>query len=375
MTRSNLALIDVFSAIPDFRQARGKRHPLKAILALAAAAMLCGYRSYSAISEWGRNYGQPLALALGFKNGKTPCAATLHTIFRHLDKEGFEDQLSLWAEDVLSAAPAQGLEAEAIDGKSLRGSQKQGAAAAHLLSAVSHRLGLTLLQRAVPDKTNEIGAVNELLRGLMLEGRVITMDALLTQRKLAEAILERGGDYLMIAKDNQPELRRWIKALFDEPQWLREPPQEAESLDLGHGRIEKRKLQASSALSDHGLWPGLEQVFAVEREVINQKSGKTSQEVVYGCTSLGKQQASAAVLLKLVRGHWTIENRSHWVRDVTFDEDRSQVRKGSVPQVMAAMRNTVIGLLRKAGEGNIAAACRKYAAQPWAALALIGIKT
>lgn len=375
MTRPSLALINVFSAIPDFRQAQGKRYSLSAILSLAAAATLCGYRSYSAIAEWGRNYGQALASRLGFTNGKTPCAATLHTVFRHLDKQRFEAQLGGWAEGVLSATPTAEFEAEAIDGKSLRGSQKQGALGAHLLSAVSHRLGLTLGQRAVPEKTNEIGAVSELLSGLILKGRVITMDALLTQRKLAEAILRQGGHYVMIAKDNQAELRKWIEALFDEPQWLREPPQVAETVDCGHGRIEQRRLSASSALSDHELWPGLAQVFAIEREVRHEKSGKSSQEVVYGCTSLSKEQASAEVLLKLVRGHWTIENRSHWVRDVTFDEDRSQVRKGNIPQVMSALRNTVIGLLRKAGESNIAAACRKYAAQPQAALVLIGIKT
>lgn len=375
MTRPSLALIELFSAIPDFRQAQGKRHPLPAILALAAAAMLCGYRSYSAIAEWGRNYGQALATALGFTNGKTPCAATLHTVFRNLDKQRFETQLGAWAEAVLSATPTAELEAEAIDGKSLRSSQKQGAPGAHLLSAVSHRLGLTLGQRAVPDSTNEISAARELLSGLIIKGRVITMDALLTQRKLAEAILARGGHYVMMAKDNQPQLRKWIKALFDEPLWLREEPRTAESLDLGHGRIERRKLQVSSALSDHGLWPGLSQVFALEREVSRVKSGKHSQEVVYGCTSLTKARASAEILLKLVRGHWTIENRSHWVRDVTFDEDRSQVRKGNIPQVMAALRNAVIGLMRNAGESNIAAACRKYAAQPQAALALIGIET
>src|SRR2546421_5593521 len=101
MTRTSLALIELFSAIPDFRQARGKRHPLKAILALAAAAMLCGYRSYSAIAEWGRNYGQDLARALGFTHQKTPCAATLHSIFRHLDKQLFEAHLAAWAEAIL----------------------------------------------------------------------------------------------------------------------------------------------------------------------------------------------------------------------------------------------------------------------------------
>src|SRR6266513_1817151 len=103
MTRPSLALIDVFSTIPDFRQAQGKRYSLAAILSLAAAAMLCGYRSYSAIAEWGHNYGQALASALGFTNGKTPCAATFHTVFRDLDKHCFEEQLGGWAEGLLSA--------------------------------------------------------------------------------------------------------------------------------------------------------------------------------------------------------------------------------------------------------------------------------
>ncbi len=277
--------------------------------------------------------------------------------------------------DLLAATPTSGLEAEAIDGKSLRGSQKQAAPGAHLLSAVSHRLGLTPGQRAVADKTNEISAAKELLNELTIKGRIITMDALLTQRKLAEAILKQQGHYVMRAKENQAELRKWIKAVFDEPRWLREAPSEAQTLDLGHGRIEWRKLQSSSALSDHEVWPGLEQVFAIERTVRQQSSGKTSKEMVYGCTSLSRERADAEQLLKLVRGHWTIENKSHWVRDVTMDEDRSQVRKGNIAQVMAALRNTVIGLMRKAGESNIAAACRRFAAQPQAALALIGIKT
>lgn len=375
MTRPSLALIEVFSAIPDFRQARGKRHPLPAVLALAAAAMLCGYRSYSAIAEWGRNYGHALANALGFKNGKTPCAATLHHIFRHLDKAVFEAQLSRWAETLLGATATAEWEAESIDGKSLRGSQKQGAPAAHLLSAVSHRLGLTLAQSGVPDQTNEIGVVIELLRELILEGRVITVDALLTQKKLAEVIIAKRGHYLMAVKENQPELINWVRSVLEAPQWFCQGADEAESVDLGHGRIEQRKLVASSALADSQLWPGMKQVLKVERSVVEKKSNSRREEVAYAVTSLSREQASAEELLKIMRGHWHIENQSHWVRDVTFDEDHSQVRKGSIPQVMAALRNTVIGLMRSSGETNIAAACRRFAARPWSALALIGIKT
>ena len=104
-----------------------------------------------------------------------------------------------------------------------------------------------------------------------------------------------------------------------------------------------------------------------------KKSGKQRQEIVYGVTSLSPAQADPARLLCLCRQHWHIENKSHWVRDVTFDEDRSQVRSGSIPQVMAALRNVVIGLMRCSGKTNIAAACRRFAAQPWSALGLIGI--
>jgi len=117
----------------------------------------------------------------------------------------------------------------------------------------------------------------------------------------------------------------------------------------------------------------LAQVFAIERRVTRKSSGAERAEIVYGVTSLSRERASATQVLELVRGHWHIENKSHWVRDVTFDEDRSQVRVSSLPQVMAALRNTAIGLMRVAGETNIAAACRRFAAQPWSALALIGI--
>ena len=118
-------------------------------------------------------------------------------------------------------------------------------------------------------------------------------------------------------------------------------------------------------------WPGAAQVFRIRRERRQKKSGEREAETVYGITSLTAKQADAGKLLEWVRGHWKIENQSHWVRDVTFDEDRSQVRSGSVPQVMAALRNTAIGLIHRAGHANVASACRYYAARPWEAVALL----
>ena len=374
MTSQKLALVDVLAQIHDPRLSSGKHYSLAAILSLAIAAMLCGYKSYSAVAEWERHYGQQLAAALGFTDGKTPCAATFSNSFSRLDKQEVEQQLGHWAERLLKQSSVDDeCAAIAIDGKTLRGSKKQGAPAAHLLSALGHRLGLTLLQVAVADKTNEIRAIQELLRGLILKDKVITVDALLTQREVAQTILAQGGDYVMVVKENQPSLLAQVEGAIAGVDFYTQEPQTAETLDCGHGRIEQRQIITTSVLADCQVWPGLNQAFRIDRRIVEQKSGKARREAVYGITSLSRERAAAAVVLAINREHWSIENKSHWVRDVTYDEDRSQVRKGSIPQVLAALRNTTISLLRWSGASNIAAACRRFAAQPWAALALIGI--
>jgi len=185
------SLIEALKAVPDFRSRHGRRYPLFAILALGIAATLCGYNSYGAMAEWGKNYGQELAKALGFKAGKTPSVGTLFTVFSQVDKQALLTVLTLWCEQVLTASGKP--VALSVDGKTLRGSRKQGALESHLLSAVSHHLGVTIGQRAMTSKESEIGAMQELLDGLVLSGRVVTMDALLTQRKIARQIVQKGG--------------------------------------------------------------------------------------------------------------------------------------------------------------------------------------
>ena len=369
-------LIEVLAEVPDPRDARGVRHPLAAILTLICAAALCGYRSYGAAAQWARVYPPELVRALGFTRPVGPCAGTLCTLLRRLDRAALEAKLGAWAQGVLASLPPVEGQEEAVarDGKTLRGSRQQGALAVHLLSALSTRLGLTLGQGAVDEKSNEITAAIPLLRGLLLEGRVCTLDALLTQREIARAIVDGGGDYVMLAKENQPELLADIALVFAEPP-VGDDPLRAQTLDSGHGRIERRTLTLSRARAGYSDWPGLQQVFRLERRVLIKKTGDLHTETVYGLTSLDRARADAARVLTLTRQHWTIENRSHWVRDVTFDEDRSQVRRGATPQVMAAIRNIAIGLLRRLGEDNIAAATRRLAAQPHVALALLGITT
>lgn len=237
-------LIEVCAMIPDFRKPRGKRHPLAAIFAPACCAMLYGARRYSAIAEWGRNDGLLIAQALGFTHA-TPCAATLHTIVRHVNRDEFETHLGAWADGVVGSLPP-GPEtpetAVALDGKTLRGSKKQGAPGTHLLSALAHHVGVTLAQHAV----------ETLLQQLLLEGRIVTMDALLTQRHIAQTLGEKGEDYVMIVKENQPRLRAETGLIFTLPP-VGDRQDTARTVGSGAPRTPVRKLGAGAC--DRGIRP------------------------------------------------------------------------------------------------------------------------
>lgn len=370
MDTRKVSLKEALAEIPDFRQAQGRRYELLSILLLACVAILCGARSESAIAEWGRNYGPKWLRRLGIKRKTAPSQPTIHRVFKLLDVAAVERAISRWAAAALGEP--EPLEGVAIDGKALRGSIKQGAANAYLLSSVSHRLSTVLAQVAVADRTNEIGQIDDLLEQLPLRGLVITTDALHTQVETAQKILDGGGDYLMVVKENQPTLRQEVELVF-ETTTLRQSLTTASTTTTHGGRIETRSLAASSAMAGLSDWPGLDQAMKLERTVINKATGEVREEIVYGVTSLSSQRATASELNRLWREHWTIENKVHWVRDVTFDEDRSQVRSGNVPQVMAALRNLAISAFRLRKVSNIAAALRKYAAQPALAFTAIGI--
>jgi predicted transposase YbfD/YdcC len=364
-------LREVIAEVQDFRKRQGKRYELGSILSLAIVAIMCGLKSYCAIAQWGRESGVAITAQLGFKEGKTPCAATIHRVFKHIDIKELEEKVGEWQRQQLGTVAGE-LAGFAADGKSLRGSTKQGAEVSHLLSIVSHKLGVTIRQQQIETKTNEIPVLQQMLRQLDLSGMVLTVDALHTQVETAQVITDQGGDYLMIAKGNQKQLFDDIETAFQliSPAT---PLAQAETTDMGHGRIETRRLTTTTLLTDYLAWPANAQVFCLERDTYFKKTGHTRHQLVYGITSLSPERASASMLLALVRGHWTVENRSHWVRDVTFDEDRSQVRVGNIPQVMAFLRNTAISLMRLAGFTNIAPSSRSFASRPSLSLAILGL--
>ncbi|MCI0460048.1 MAG: ISAs1 family transposase [Gemmataceae bacterium] len=203
-----LSLVEVLATIPDPRQARGKRHPLTAVLSLAVAAILAGCKSLEAIAQFGRDHGPPLAHALGFRRGKTPAKSTFSELFRALDIVAFEAALNRW----LHARVRDGWQHVAGDGKTLKGSADEGIPAVHLLSAFIPSAAAVIAQLRVEATTNEHKAALRLLAVLPLQGKVATGDAMFTHRDVAQQIRDQGGDYLLLVKDNQPGLKAQIQS-------------------------------------------------------------------------------------------------------------------------------------------------------------------
>jgi predicted transposase YbfD/YdcC len=248
----------------------------------------------------------------------------------------------------------------------------------HLLAAYLPQEGWVLAQLEVGRKENEIPAAARLLKTLDLRGKIITGDALLAQRDLSLQIVEAGAEYIWIIKDNQPETSEALARLFAPETVVKgfsptshDDFQAEETVSKTHGRIETRTLTASPA-SPHWLnWPGVAQVFKLERRFVRVKDQKVTQEVVYGVTSLMASEASPARLLALQRAHWQIENGLQYRRDDTLKEDRCTLRTGHAPQLMAAINNLVLGLLLRCGVTNVPDARRDFEADPKAGLVLI----
>jgi predicted transposase YbfD/YdcC len=346
-------LLELFEQVADPRSRRGIRHRFAVLLAVALSAVLTGARSFVAIGEWVADADAGVLVKLGVGVMRRPCEATIRRALARVDGEQLDAVMGAWMRARVGVLG--GRRVIAIDGKTVRGARAAGHLAPHLVAALDHTLGVVLGQVQVAVKSNEIPALRTLLEAFDLVGAVITADALHTQTTTATYITDRGGHYVFTVKANQPGLFARCKAL----PWAK--IRATSAVEVGHGRRLRRtiKVAAAPALLD---FTGAVQVAQIRRT--RTQAGKTSVEVVYIITSMPAHDATPSQIAAWVQGHWGIENKLHWVRDVVFDEDRSSVRTGNAPRVMATLRSTAISILRLAGANDIACATRHHARNP-----------
>lgn len=436
-TRSTMSVVDLnrldldspngllarLGSVPDPRKARGVRHRLAPVLAIATLATLRGATSLRAIGELAAELPQEALGRLGARVSPStgryvaPEESTLRRSLKAIDADALDLVVNAWTADQVAAGKLQAAQAAhvqiatvieretgggddgetsgdkggdddrgtssdtesspsllpaiAVDGKTLRGARLDERRAVHLLSAMTHREGATIAQRNVDTKTNEITGFAPLLALVDLDGTVVTADPLHAQRAHAKFLVEdKGAHYVFGLKDNQPLLRAAAERL------LANAPVAYESHNRGHGRTEHRYVRVAAVppkLAKKLKFPSAAQVIAVERERGDLADRMTSMETSYYVTSLTPDQAGAEQLAAYIRGHWGIENRSHWVRDRVYDEDRSTVRVGGAAQAMATLRNLAISLLRFAGFTSVARGLRWAAWDHARGLALMGL--
>ena len=372
------------AGVPDPRHKRGQRYEWRFLLAMICVALLSGQKTVRGIVHWMVLHAADIIECLQLTRTRLPSASTIYRALRTVAVEALERQIATYGQGVdeadLSSGRVRGptgevLRGQAVDGKDIRGARAHGAPV-FLVSVVRHGSGVILGEQCVAHKTNEITAVPSLLAGRDLRGTVTTLDALLTQRNIARQVLNQQGDYVMVVKRNQPQVWDAIDTLFHASPL---PRGEEDCLTYsetckGHGRLETRTLTSSAALNTYLDWPGVQQVFRRVCRRVERTTGEVSEETTYGLTSLSRARALPQHLEAFCRGHWTIENRDHYVRDETLGEDRGQIHTGHAPHALAALRNGILNVLRHQGWLNIADALRHYAASVPKALALIGAR-
>lgn len=370
------SLYAVLKEVPDHRQRRGRRYPLAMVLTCLLLAKLAGETSLLGIADWVRL--RRTWLGEVFACDRFPCANTYCNVCKQLDVQDLNRRLAAFfraqapalAPDTRAPGPA-GLRHLACDGKELRGTHRHLQPGSAVLGIYDVALACTEAMCCITGKGHEPAALRAWLKDADLRHCLITADALHTQTEVCCLIRARQGHYLLIVKDNQPQLRADIEQLFTLPADRRFPHGHSQSFDSGHGRLEVRALRCSSELNDllATRWCDVAQVFALKRTVTER--GATTTSTAYGLTSLSPAQASADQLLAFVRHHWAIENQSHWRRDATLGEDRCKVRSPLAAAILAVLNAAVLALTHPLAHTNLRALLRRFNAFPHEALDLI----
>jgi predicted transposase YbfD/YdcC len=361
-----LSLMDHFAALDDPRQSGKVLYPLPEILLVVLCGTLAGAEDFVEMRRWA-GVNQPFLQRFLPYAGGVPSHDTLNDVINAIDGDLFSQCFSDWVDSLREAmgGPDEP-EVVAIDGKTSRRTHDRGKdrGPLHMVSAWASRQRLVLGQQACEAKSNEITAIPLLLERLALAGALVTIDAMGCQTKIAQKIIDRGGDYLLAVKDNQPSLHDEIARYFEDtaPAKL----DQFQTTDGDHGRIEVRHHLVSHDVDwiitnrrfpGEPRFPGLKAIAMVEAEV--ERAGHTSKERRYFLSSM---PIDARLFAKAVRSHWHIENRLHWVLDVVFHEDLSRLRSGTGPQNMATIRHMAMNLIRGAKDKHSLKVRRKSAA-------------
>lgn len=362
--------------LTDIRKARGKRYSLITLLMIVLLAKLSGADSPTAIAEWGIHHQGELEGLLRIKPKRM---AERSTYRRLLAYKVYETEVERMVREYNQSGERGDI--CALDGKALLGMLKrEDGTAEYALSVYDVQVGKTIAQVEVGSKENEITKAPEAIKLAKVDGKVVTGDAMHTQKRLAQTILDENGDYVFTVKENQLNLYKNIQSLFA-PEYpkpgfgkIQTDFLQAQTVNKGHGRLEKRTLTTSEMLNTYAVWPGLAQVYRLEREFQWWRKGvcyRTSCEVEFGITSLARKKTTPAKLLEVRRAHWGIETGSHYRRDVTLKEDATRFTIGNGARVMANINNLILALIHQAGFLNAAQARRFFAAHLSAAFSLL----
>jgi predicted transposase YbfD/YdcC len=344
-----------FEEVPDFRLERRKLHHLSDILMLSLCAVLSGADDFEDMENYGHQKEDFLRQFLVLPNG-IPSHDTINRVYNRLDKDKFAESLHRWSREMLDFMDYYQLN---IDGKVLRGTGQGGKkhAGICLVSAWAEEQRLVLGQKKADEKSNEKTAILELLEAPDLQGALVSIDAIACNTKTAEIITRKGGTYMLALKKNHKQLYEQVREHMSKQ---KEALPKSEWQDFGSGRIEKRVCYVCGQLAlldDLAGWPAIKQVVMVEAS--REKQGVVQSQTRFYLSSLAADPATAN---KLVRHHWGIENKLHWMLDVVFSEDQSRTRKGNAPENMATVRKIALQLLNQQTDKQSIKSRRKIAA-------------